>query len=50
MFPNSATPSTFSDKLQFLGEGPAAWIVFVGALMALIWVWGGVLRYLSAEV
>jgi len=46
----STATAALNQKLTFLGESPGAWFIFVGVLLVILWVWGSMLRYLSAEL
>lgn len=43
------TTGTLYGKLTFLGESPAAWFIFIVMISLMLWVWGGIIRYLSGD-
>ena len=43
------TAGALNQKLTFLNESPAAWFIFIGMIIGLLWVWGGIIKYLSGD-
>lgn len=43
------TAATLNQKLTFLNESPAAWFIFIIMISLMLWVWGGIIHYLSGD-